>query len=575
MSKGTNLEFARLQSKDPTSWAVSEVGMWLEFIECGEYKIAFIENSISGQELFDLEDDDLLTIGVKKLGLRKKILSEIKNLQKRGGGSAPSTSHHSASDNFRDDLSDSGSGISGSLGSPTEVCVKCFFEDEIRVIRVKPDTSLRDLKKKIKNEFGQRLSVKWKDNDGDLIPIRKDRHWKSALTAGLHHGNIRLMLSEKVRSVVSATETAVLETMVDGVIIIDIKGLIQFINKSAERIFQYDRSQVLGKNIKMLMTSADADRHDGYLSSYLRTGEARIIGSGRRVQGKKRDGTTFPAYLSISETKMTGRHTFTGTVQDMTGKDPIGTNVRAASSIDTAAQFSILDNILDSAIVIDERGTVQFCNRVAYKLLGFSAAEVVGRNVKMLMPTSQADVHDTYIRNYITTGHAKVIGVGRDVIAQCKDGTILPVNLSLTEHKLSDGKRFFTGILRKIEEEKPVEKSVLQQEREVLDNLVVAAVVIDEKGTIHGFNKAAQDLFGFTLIDVVGKNIKLLMTGSDKDNHDKYLSEFLRTGKSKVIGVGRDVVAQHKNGSIIPLRLSVTTRSDGQKRIFTGVLQKL
>jgi len=75
----------------------------------------------------------------------------------------------------------------------------------------------------------------------------------------------------------------------------------------------------------------------------------------------------------------------------------------------------------------------------------------------------------------------KVIGVGRDVIAQCKDGSIIPVNLSLTEHKLSDGKRFFTGILRKIEEEKAVEKSVLQQEREVLDNLVVAAVVIDEK----------------------------------------------------------------------------------------------
>jgi len=59
--------------------------MWLDFIDCGEYKIAFIENSISGQELFDLEDDDLLTIGVKKLGLRKKILSEIKTLHNKRG----------------------------------------------------------------------------------------------------------------------------------------------------------------------------------------------------------------------------------------------------------------------------------------------------------------------------------------------------------------------------------------------------------------------------------------------------------------------------------------------------------
>jgi PAS domain S-box-containing protein len=138
------------------------------------------------------------------------------------------------------------------------------------------------------------------------------------------------------------------------------------------------------------------------------------------------------------------------------GKESLASVQRtsAASSVDVAAQFSILDNILDVAIVIDERGTIQFFNRQAISMFGFSSGDVIGRNVKMLMPTSHADQHDSYLRNYMTTGKAKVIGVGRDVIAQCKDGSIVPVNLSLTEHKLSDGKRFFTGILRKFEEEK-------------------------------------------------------------------------------------------------------------------------
>lgn len=99
------------------------------------------------------------------------------------------------------------------------------------------------------------------------------------------------------------------------------------------------------------------------------------------------------------------------------------------------------------------------------------------------------------MKNYLTTGVAKIIGTGRDVIAQLKDGSIVPVNLSITE-TVRDGSRFFTGILRETKDEQVNEKSILQQEREVLDHLVVAAIVIDEKGTIHAFNKPSQVFFG-------------------------------------------------------------------------------
>jgi hypothetical protein len=86
---------------------VSEVGMWLDFIECGEYKIQFIENSISGGEMFELEDEDLVSIGVKRLGHRKKILAKIKALQ---------SNSRSAFSN--DDAgSDAGSSNSGSVPS--------------------------------------------------------------------------------------------------------------------------------------------------------------------------------------------------------------------------------------------------------------------------------------------------------------------------------------------------------------------------------------------------------------------------------------------------------------------------
>jgi PAS domain S-box-containing protein len=89
------------------------------------------------------------------------------------------------------------------------------------------------------------------------------------------------------------------------------------VNRSVERIWGYDRTELLGKNVKMLMPPEYANNHDTYLASYLKTGDAKIIGSGRKVSGKKKDGNVFPVYLSISETKVSGRHTFTGTVQDL------------------------------------------------------------------------------------------------------------------------------------------------------------------------------------------------------------------------------------------------------------------
>jgi len=210
------------------------------------------------------------------------------------------------------------------------------------------------------------------------------------------------------------------------------------------------------------------------------------------------------------------------------------------------------------------------------ELLGFTQAEVIGRNVKILMPSPFTEQHDSYLRNYLTSNIPKIIGVGRQMIAQRKDGTIVPIHLSVTEQKLGGGKRLFTGILRLLEEAKiATEKSVLQQEREVLENLVVAAVVIDQTGIIHGFNKAASDLFGYSLIDVVGKNVKLLVPSPDKEKHDQYLSNYV-TGKSKgkVVGVGRDLVGLHRSGTMLPIHLSVTQRADGDKLIFTGVVQK-
>lgn len=120
----------------------------------------------------------------------------------------------------------------------------------------------------------------------------------------------------------SATREAhlksILDTIPDAMIVIDDRGVMQSFSAAAERLFGYDASEVIGKNIKMMMPSPYRENHDGYLARYLRTGERRIIGIGRVVVGERKDGSTFPMELAVGEMKSGEQRYFTGFIRDLT-----------------------------------------------------------------------------------------------------------------------------------------------------------------------------------------------------------------------------------------------------------------
>ncbi|MDO9383260.1 MAG: sensor protein FixL [Hyphomicrobiaceae bacterium] len=111
---------------------------------------------------------------------------------------------------------------------------------------------------------------------------------------------------------------SILDTVPDAMIVIDGRGIMQFFSTAAERLFGYAENEAIGRNVKELMPEPDRARHDGYLARYQSTGERHIIGIGRIVTGKRRDGTTFPMHLSIGEMRSGGAPYFTGFVRDLT-----------------------------------------------------------------------------------------------------------------------------------------------------------------------------------------------------------------------------------------------------------------
>ena len=126
---------------------------------------------------------------------------------------------------------------------------------------------------------------------------------------------------------------SIIDSAVDGIIVIDEHGAIESFNPAAERLFGYPQSEVIGRNVNVLMPSPYHEEHDGYLSRYLTTGTAKIIGIGREVTGLRRDGTVFPLHLSVGEMSVAGARKFTGIVHDLSIRVRIEEQLRERAAL--------------------------------------------------------------------------------------------------------------------------------------------------------------------------------------------------------------------------------------------------
>jgi two-component system sensor kinase FixL len=162
--------------------------------------------------------------------------------------------------------------------------------------------------------------------DGQLVHV-------SLTESPIHDSGGRLVGASKVARDITAARQAkdaieeaeahlcsILEAVPDGMVVIDQHGTLRSFSPTAERIFGYTSAEVVGKNVKMLMPQPDRDGHDGYLARYLATGDRRIIGIGRAVVGRRKDGSTFPMDLAVGEVNHGGHRLFTGFIRDLTDR---------------------------------------------------------------------------------------------------------------------------------------------------------------------------------------------------------------------------------------------------------------
>jgi two-component system sensor kinase FixL len=164
----------------------------------------------------------------------------------------------------------------------------------------------------------------------------------------------------------SSETEALLDAAVDAVILIDHHGLIEVFNRSAERLFGYAAREVIGQNVKLLMGDVDRRQHDGYMERYGRSGIPHIIGIGREVLARRKDGSTFPTFLSVGRVAGADPARFVGFIQDLTLRNQaLGAALRER---DRASRY--LEAAQTILVALDPQGRVTLVNRKGCEMLG-------------------------------------------------------------------------------------------------------------------------------------------------------------------------------------------------------------
>ncbi len=254
---------------------------------------------------------------------------------------------------------------------------------------------------------------------------------------------------------------AIVASSDDAIIAKTLDGIVTDWNRGAEQVFGYGAAEMIGQPISLLLPPGRETEEDEILHR---------VRHGERIehfvtQRRRKDGEIIDVSVTISPLR-DENGTLVGAskvARDITATRRAQDQLRERE----AHLQSVLDTVPDAMVIIDAQGLIQSFSATATRLFGYDADEVAGRNISMLMPPPYREQHDAYLARYLATGERRIIGTGRLVVGQRKDGSTFPMELAVGEMR-SGNRRFFTGFVRDLTERQETQKRLQDLQSELI-----------------------------------------------------------------------------------------------------------
>ncbi|MBF0277289.1 MAG: PAS domain S-box protein [SAR324 cluster bacterium] len=260
----------------------------------------------------------------------------------------------------------------------------------------------------------------------------------------------------------------VLESISEGIYLFDNKGTLLYTSRKFEGMFGFEQGEFIGKHLTILnwkINQNPVEVANNLLKNLNENGEW----SGEILNVKK-DGTPLWTLTHVTRFEDSEFGTiWLGVKTNITEYKKSEIALRESETM----YRSVLESAVDGIIIIDEKGIIQSCNPSVEKIFAYRREELIGQNVNILMASPEREKHDSYIKNYLKSGHKKIIGIDREVVGKRKNGQIFSLDLAVSEMHLG-GKKRFTGILRDITERRKIENALLQSEQRLQESQRIA-----------------------------------------------------------------------------------------------------
>jgi sigma-B regulation protein RsbU (phosphoserine phosphatase) len=340
-----------------------------------------------------------------------------------------------------------------------------------------------------------------------------------------------------------------LDAFAEAVCLLDEDGTVRCINAAAERLLGYREDELLGRP---LLSDLEVAQEGGAAAAFDRLSPFRQ----ESTRFRRKDGSVLVVVCAVHPLG-----------QDDAGPTLLKFRERAreptcnAALRDIEAKLkAIFDAISDGIIIIDESGAIQLFTSGAEHLFGYHHNEVLGQNVKMLMPPPSRESHDSYLATYLRTGVKKIVGTGREVSGQRKNGTVFPMYLSVGEMHL-DGCRLFVGIIHDLTQRKRSEEQLLTLSSAV-DQSPAAVLIAALDGQIEYVNRSFTHLTGYAVDELIGHSPRLLQSGHSVQERSR-LWETIQRGREW----RGEIQDRKKNGEFYWALETVTPLRNAQEEI--------